>query len=74
MTVSAANAGVINAAGDATPDAWQRFVAHMLRSYANPGAPLPPMPDAPAPIALYRAMVRASTDPAPPAAAKTADS
>ncbi|MEU2900825.1 hypothetical protein ACWC4E_30480 [Streptomyces sp. NPDC001273] len=44
MTVSGlANVGVINAASDATPDAWQRFVAHMLRSYANPGAPLPPM-------------------------------
>ncbi len=53
-----ANAGVINAAGDAAPDAWQRLVAHMLRSYANPGAPLPPMPEAPTPTALYRAMVR----------------
>ncbi|MGW7199099.1 TetR/AcrR family transcriptional regulator [Streptomyces chryseus] len=53
-----ANAGVVNAAGDAAPDAWQRLVAHMLRSYANPGSPLPPMPDAPAPTALYRAMVR----------------
>ncbi|MBP2369696.1 TetR/AcrR family transcriptional regulator [Pseudonocardia parietis] len=53
-----ANAGVINAAGDAAPDAWQRLVAHMLRSYATPGAPLPPMPDAPTPTALYRAMVR----------------
>ncbi|MGN5635942.1 TetR/AcrR family transcriptional regulator, partial [Streptomyces sp. AC154] len=36
-----ANAGVVNAAGDAAPDAWQRLVAHMLRSYAAPGAPLP---------------------------------
>ncbi|MFI8186500.1 TetR/AcrR family transcriptional regulator [Actinacidiphila glaucinigra] len=53
-----ANAGVVNAAGDAAPDAWQRLVAHMLRSYATPGAPLPPMPDAPAAKALYRAMVR----------------
>lgn len=53
-----ANAGVVNAAGDAAPDAWQRLVAHMLRSYATPAAPLPPMPDAPAPKALYRAMVR----------------
>ncbi|MFF0110463.1 TetR/AcrR family transcriptional regulator [Streptomyces hirsutus] len=53
-----ANAGVVNAAGDAAPDAWQRLVAHMLRSYATPDAPMPPMPDAPAPTALYRAMVR----------------
>ncbi|MER7193818.1 TetR/AcrR family transcriptional regulator [Streptomyces flaveolus] len=53
-----ANAGVINAAGDAAPDAWQRLVAHMLRSYAAPDAPLPPLPDTPPPTALYRAMVR----------------
>ncbi|MGW3909942.1 TetR/AcrR family transcriptional regulator [Streptomyces sp. NPDC005070] len=55
-----ANAGVVSAAGDAAPDAWQRLVAHMLRSYAAPGAPVPPLPDAPAPTALYRAMVRLS--------------
>ncbi|MDT0321933.1 TetR/AcrR family transcriptional regulator [Streptomyces millisiae] len=53
-----ANAGVINATGDAAPDAWRRLVAHMLRSYAAPGAPIPPMPDVPPPAALYRAMVR----------------
>ncbi|MFH9008734.1 TetR/AcrR family transcriptional regulator [Streptomyces afghaniensis] len=55
-----ANAGVINAAGDAAPDTWQRLVGHMLRSYAAPDAPLPPLPDAPPPTALYRAMVRLS--------------
>jgi AcrR family transcriptional regulator len=53
-----ANAGVVGATGDDAPDAWRRLVGHMLRSYANPGAPLPPLPDAPAPTALYRAMVR----------------
>ncbi|MFG2358422.1 TetR/AcrR family transcriptional regulator [Streptomyces sp. NPDC048521] len=53
-----ANAGVINATGDAAPDTWRRLAAHMLRSYATPSAPLPPLPDAPAPTALYRAMVR----------------
>ncbi|NYV73509.1 TetR/AcrR family transcriptional regulator [Streptomyces sp. UH6] len=53
-----ANAGVLNAAGDAAPDAWRRLVAHMIRSYATPDAPIPPLPDAPAPGALYRAMVR----------------
>ncbi|MFF9794857.1 hypothetical protein [Streptomyces bacillaris] len=42
----------------APPDAWQRLVAHMLRSYATPDAPIPPMPDAPASTALYLAMVR----------------
>lgn len=53
-----ANAGVINATGDAAPDTWRRLVAHMLRSFATPDAPLPPLPDAPTPTALYRAMVR----------------
>ncbi|MGH3291584.1 MAG: TetR/AcrR family transcriptional regulator [Trebonia sp.] len=55
-----ANAGVINAAGDAAPEAWERLVAHLLRSYAAPGAPLPPLPEAPADTALDRAMVRLS--------------
>ncbi|MGW5063481.1 TetR/AcrR family transcriptional regulator [Streptomyces sp. NPDC004096] len=59
-----ANAGVVSAAGDAAPDAWQRLVAHMLRSYAAPDAPIPPLPAPPAPAALYRAMVRL-TRPAP---------
>ncbi|MFJ4835771.1 TetR/AcrR family transcriptional regulator [Streptomyces sp. NPDC088747] len=53
-----ANAGVVNATGDAAPDTWRRMVAHMLRSFATPDAPLPPMPAPPAPTALYRAMVR----------------
>ncbi|MBE8477579.1 TetR/AcrR family transcriptional regulator [Streptomyces justiciae] len=53
-----ANAGVIAAADDSAPDAWRRLVGHMIRSYAAPGAPIPPVPDAPAPAALYRAMVR----------------
>ncbi|MDT0571794.1 helix-turn-helix domain-containing protein [Streptomyces sp. DSM 3412] len=55
-----ANAGVITATGDAAPDTWRRLVGHMLRSYAAPGAPIPALPDAPAPSALYRAMVRLS--------------
>ncbi|WP_329039020.1 hypothetical protein OIE71_34445 [Streptomyces sp. NBC_01725] len=53
-----ANVGVINATGDAAPDTWRRLTAHMLRSYAAPDAPLPDLPGAPAPTALYRAMVR----------------
>jgi AcrR family transcriptional regulator len=53
-----ANAGVIAATGDAAPDTWRRLVAQILRAYATPGTELPPLPPAPAPRALYRAMVR----------------
>ncbi|NDZ81011.1 TetR/AcrR family transcriptional regulator [Streptomyces sp. SID10853] len=53
-----ANAGVINATGDAAPDTWRRLVVHMTRSYATPTAPVPLLPDVPAPAALYRAMIR----------------
>jgi AcrR family transcriptional regulator len=53
-----ANAGVIAATGDEAPDTWRRLVGQMLRAFAAPGAPLPPMPDEPDPTALYRAMVR----------------
>ncbi|WP_060887906.1 TetR/AcrR family transcriptional regulator [Streptomyces caniscabiei] len=53
-----ANAGVIAAAGDDAPDTWRRLVGHMLRSYAAPGAPIPAVPEAPAPTVLFRAMVR----------------
>lgn len=55
-----ANAGVVTATGEAAPDTWRRLVGHMIRSYAAPGAPIPPLPEAPAPTALYRAMVRLS--------------
>ncbi len=53
-----ANAGVVAATGDAAPDTWRRLVGHLLRSYATPGTDIPPLPEAPAPTALYRAMVR----------------
>ncbi|PAZ11230.1 TetR family transcriptional regulator [Streptomyces sp. SA15] len=53
-----ANAGVIAATGDDAPDTWRRLVGHILRSYASPGAPIPELPEAPKPTALYRAMVR----------------
>ncbi|MER7689802.1 helix-turn-helix domain-containing protein [Streptomyces sp. NPDC097610] len=53
-----ANAGVVAATADAAPDTWRRLVGHMLRSYATPGTAIPPLADAPAPTALYRAMIR----------------
>jgi AcrR family transcriptional regulator len=62
-----ANAGVIAAAGDAAPDAWRRLVGQMLRAYATTGSEFPELPQAPAPAALYRAMIRlARTGPAAP--------
>jgi AcrR family transcriptional regulator len=53
-----ANAGVIAASQDAAPGTWRRLVGQMLRAYAAPDADLPPLEPAPAPTALYRAMVR----------------
>ncbi|KAB2350048.1 TetR/AcrR family transcriptional regulator [Actinomadura rudentiformis] len=53
-----ANAGVIAATGDDAPDTWRRLVGQMLRAYATPGTDLPPLVPAPAPRALYRAMIR----------------
>jgi AcrR family transcriptional regulator len=55
-----ANAGVVTATGDAAPDTWRRLVGHMIRAYAAPGAPIPPLAEAPRPADLYRAMVRLS--------------
>jgi AcrR family transcriptional regulator len=53
-----ANAGVVSATGNDAPDSWRRLVGHMLRGFANPGAPNPPMPDAPSSDDLLRAMSR----------------
>ena len=58
-----ANAGVISATANDAPDSWRRLVAQVLRGYAAPDAPMPPMPAAPPPDDLYRAMARS----APPA-------
>jgi len=52
-----ANLGVVNACGDAAPDAWRRVVALMIQSFEAPArAPLPASPEH---DALYRAMLRA---------------
>jgi len=62
-----ANAGVVNATGDAAPDAWRRVVALMIQSFETPARG--PLPDSPEHDALYQAMLRASpggpTAPAP---------
>ncbi|GAA2633560.1 hypothetical protein [Streptomyces vastus] len=53
-----ANAGVVNATGDAAPDAWRRVVTLVIQSLEAPARgslPAPPEHDA-----LYKAMLRAS--------------
>ena len=53
-----ANAGVITAAGAAAPSAWRRVVGYMIQAFsADHVRPLPP---APRPRAVYRAMMRMS--------------
>ncbi|MFE9888492.1 TetR/AcrR family transcriptional regulator [Streptomyces scopuliridis] len=66
VLIHMANAGVVNATGDAAPDAWRRVVALLIQSCEAPArGPLPPSPEH---DALYRAMLRASPpDPAAPA-------
>jgi AcrR family transcriptional regulator len=51
-----ANAGVVNATGDAAPDAWRRVAAYFIQSFETPARG--PLPDPPAHDALYRAMLR----------------
>jgi AcrR family transcriptional regulator len=51
-----ANAGVISATGESAPGAWRRLVAYMVQAFsADHTEPLPP---APTPTAMYRAMIR----------------
>ncbi|GGT81492.1 hypothetical protein GCM10010256_46630 [Streptomyces coeruleorubidus] len=67
VLIHMANAGVVNATGDAAPDAWRRVVALMIHSLKAPARG--PLPDPPEHDALYRAMLRAGpggpTAPAP---------
>jgi AcrR family transcriptional regulator len=53
-----ANAGVVQGAGDAAPDAWRRFVAFMLDAFrAEAGADAAsPLPAPPTPRQMMRAM------------------
>ncbi|MEW2045782.1 hypothetical protein [Streptomyces sp. NPDC005476] len=52
-----ANAGVVNATGDAAPDAWRRVVALIVQSFEAPARGT--LPASPEHDALYRAMLRA---------------
>jgi AcrR family transcriptional regulator len=56
VMVLMANAGVINATGDAAPQTWRRLVAYLLQAFAAGSAA--PLPDPPSPAQTYRALLR----------------
>lgn len=56
IMVLMANAGVVNATGDAAPDTWRRLVAYLTQAFAAAAAAQ--LPDPPSPGEMYRAMVR----------------
>ncbi|KOG30747.1 TetR/AcrR family transcriptional regulator [Streptomyces resistomycificus] len=66
VLIHMANAGVVNATGDAAPDAWRRVVALMIQSLAAPARG--PLPDPPGHEALYQAMLRAGAATGPASA------
>ncbi|MGW1026753.1 TetR/AcrR family transcriptional regulator [Streptomyces sp. NPDC002577] len=70
VLVHMANAGVVNATGDAAPDAWRRVTALLIQSFETPARG--PLPDPPEHDALYKAMLRASpADLTPPKQGKS---
>jgi AcrR family transcriptional regulator len=52
-----ANAGVINATGDAAPEAWRRLLAYLVQAFAADRTDRP-LPEAPGPTQMYRALLR----------------
>ncbi|MFI1708555.1 TetR/AcrR family transcriptional regulator [Streptomyces griseoruber] len=62
VLIHMANAGVVNATGEAAPDAWRRVVALFIQSFEAPARG--PLPASPEHDALHRAMLR--TNPADP--------
>ncbi|MFE2943119.1 TetR/AcrR family transcriptional regulator [Streptomyces sp. NPDC059255] len=58
MLIHMANLGVVNACGDAAPDAWRRIVALFIQSLEAPArGPLPPSPEH---DAIHKATLRTS--------------
>ncbi|MGW2386884.1 hypothetical protein [Streptomyces lincolnensis] len=64
-----ANAGVVNACGDAAPDAWRRVVALLVQSLRTPAHG--PLPDSPGHEPLYKAMLRAGQGTSAPPSGKS---
>ncbi len=58
VLIHMANLGVVNATGDAAPDAWRRVVALLIQSLQAPARG--PLPASPEHEALSKAMLRAS--------------
>jgi AcrR family transcriptional regulator len=56
VLIHMAIAGVVNATGDAAPDAWRRVVALLIQSLEAPARG--PLPASPEHDALYKAMLR----------------
>jgi AcrR family transcriptional regulator len=56
VLIHMANAGVVNATGDAAPDAWRRVVALIIQSLEAPARGA--LPASPEHDALYKAMLR----------------
>ncbi|CAM5403334.1 TetR family transcriptional regulator [Streptomyces purpurascens] len=57
VPIHMANAGVVNATGEAAPDAWRRVVGLLIQSLEAPARGA--LPDSPEHDALYQAMLRA---------------
>ncbi len=55
------NAGVVQGAGEAAPDAWRRYVALMLDGFRSECAT--PLPPPPSPRQILRAMLRLHPSP-----------
>jgi hypothetical protein len=60
VLIHMANAGVVNATGDAAPDAWRRVVALIIQSLEAPARGR--LPASPEHEALEKAMLRANPD------------
>ncbi|WLW57583.1 TetR/AcrR family transcriptional regulator [Streptomyces sp. YU58] len=69
VLIHMANAGVVNACGDAAPDAWRRVVALLVQSLQTPAHG--PLPDSPGHEPLYKAMLRAGQGTSAPPSGKS---
>ncbi|MFE9674219.1 TetR/AcrR family transcriptional regulator [Streptomyces sp. NPDC006259] len=69
VLIHMANAGVVNATGEAAPDAWRRVVALLVQSLETPARG--PLPAPPGHEPLYKAMLRAGRDTSTPTPGRT---